>query len=29
MLKKIEYILSTEFDAWGIARIEPIGMVTI
>lgn len=24
MLKKIEYILSTEFDAWGIARIEPI-----
>ena len=24
MLKKIEYILSTEFDAWGVARIEPI-----
>ena len=24
MLKKIEYILSTKFDAWGVARIEPI-----
>ena len=24
MLKKIEYILSTLFDAWGVARVEPI-----
>ena len=24
MLKEIKYILSTEFDAWGVARIEPI-----
>ena len=24
MFKKIEYILSTLFDAWGVARVEPI-----